>query len=1300
MGIQFGLCVRHGGFPDDGQPIYEIGITSALLKSLKTEDQVAFVLGHELKHLSEGHTDSSHQEDSDKMVKKWWSSQSNEAVADEGGLTRLLGKYELEAALDVMETLHPADDAENLEIEKAVYRAVEHSVAAHHSAGVRTSIIQARIQQLRGSDERAKPRPQIKLPEFIRNDFQREAQVRFKQQESVWLQNVEMRLDKLEKEPRSKSHNIWYMLDVLLDPPRAENPFLLLNDQLKYRLKNFLVLNSTGTNAWTLADYYNDSITLAHNSERARTNFLLLFLGNEGGRKFIADLSKLSPVWGNFISYWSSIQSFNDGKSFLFHELVLYAKLLEQSNPLHLSEADLLRQRSELLKNISEASSEIFYQPDARGTIRFYDFVNNKLEDSALATDDPSWIGKLKKAFEPHIKSHIPTALAKIRQDGILSCSKCVSFFKFFNHQQLNEALNILEDDLTRSEEPITSEVGHVDTAFLVVQLFKKYQHDANKTLELIRRFHPLHSKFQPVKEVMAIGLSLLPRQQILDFVSSPYIAIWDVLPIWFGTTKGKEVFASLSVAEMNLLIQRLPSKYTHIGVHAEPFFELLASHLLHFQDSKELINIYVSLIKSAGKGFALPPNLQRVFRDPLKKALDRLSVEERLVQLKQVELWQILGADYVGQQAAIYAHQLKRKTVPEKIDTTMSEIPLKEEWSEAFRFFRDKLAELAQVQPSEVHSVFPQDDKSETEKAKEYNSMVRGLSAFSSFVKDLSYAQQLEIIEFMMGRQNEIPAALKTASSFINKRTGETSLKSDMMVVFLQLKEKLQFKSALERAFAVNTVLAGNKSILSSQEGLQVVIDQILKPVSEQNRNIARTILNALLKAEGKNKTLILSYVLAQKNSGSESQMTEAMVLRSLLDFYGVPGVKLAQYLAFTSEFKTFQSALESYQNAAMPISFYDALLLIQKSLGSKWDPSLYRITKILGSGSVNIAIEYQNLKTGVLQVLTISRDKIETKTKEDFRRFHLLINALMATEDKAKFEYLTGLLRLIERSVSLEFDKHHAYKMQKGVQSLYRQNVDGWKVQSVDAFEVINNEAIRMEKAPGFGALQILNENPKMYESAMRALMTVEYGILRGASGQNTSPIPMYANPDFHDGQVLIDPVTKTVTIIDFGQAMEISNAERDFALDVLSIISKAEGVSSALRLLQKNIKTFSGKDIYLDSEEVRKILAKKDKMEVFVHLFSYLERQGFEAPLSVVHWLLGANRLSKLGQKVHVPIESSFAWLIGMRKIGLSLSAFNGGKKFLEKFAGSSHQVKSTETLPTGAAASQLKCYSLFE
>lgn len=83
---------RYWGFADDGKPIYELAVTSGLINQLQYKDEVAFILGHELNHLFEGHTDSLDNRDYDQLFKKWWSSQSHEMVADNLGVDIILGK--------------------------------------------------------------------------------------------------------------------------------------------------------------------------------------------------------------------------------------------------------------------------------------------------------------------------------------------------------------------------------------------------------------------------------------------------------------------------------------------------------------------------------------------------------------------------------------------------------------------------------------------------------------------------------------------------------------------------------------------------------------------------------------------------------------------------------------------------------------------------------------------------------------------------------------------------------------------------------------------------------------------------------------------------------------------------------------------------------------------------------------------------------------------------------------------------------------------------------------------------------
>ncbi|MGZ3748461.1 MAG: hypothetical protein ACXWRE_13815, partial [Pseudobdellovibrionaceae bacterium] len=703
----------------------------------------------------------------------------------------------------------------------------------------------------------------------------------------------------------------------------------------------------------------------------------------------------------------------------------------------------------------------------------------------------------------------------------------------------------------------------------------------------------------------------------------------------------------------------------------AKTLFGIYYRNLDRITDPTELLTTYDRVIKLAGAAFIPTLEQETHLREVFMNKLTKLTLPQQMKWLETPSLRKALGAEFVGKQMALYVSKgagADRKKLKRYSDRILAKLQIQQEWPDAYQVYRDHVAEAQKVQPHELTTLFPEDSRTVTEKVDKGVNLIRGMSAFSTYTRSLPVEEQIQMIEFMMGRSGKMPQSLETA-----KPLKSADKFVDIKQFFLEMREELKFRTLLERSMVVNSILAGPNSLLAKPEGLQKINDHLLKAVSADKREVAAIILKALSAAEGRNYSLILSYALSQKleNPGTESGLNEGLVLRALLDSYGVPGVKLAQYLAFTNAFKDLQSALESYQDAAMPISYYEALLLLQKRLGAAWDPAKYQVLGIIGTGSVNVAIEYLNLATAKSEVVTIARDEIEVKTKEDFRRFQLLVRELTRTPDLQKrFGFVGDLMSLIERSVALEFDKAHSFKMQKLVQELYNRKVGNWNIRTIDAYSV-SGMAIWMEKAQGKGARKILKTDPATYESAMRAFMQVEYGILRGVNQTgNWLPLALEANPDIHDGQIMIDVPTNTVTVLDFGQAVEISNQEREFALDLLAIISKAESLDSIERIVQKYSQSIQNRKVKLNRDELAKILKSDERMDIFVHLLAQLQRAGFEVPLPTVHWVLAANRLVKLGEKVRLSPESSLKWLIGMRKVGLPLAVFNAGKDLEEK------------------------------
>ena len=124
------------------------------------------------------------------------------------------------------------------------------------------------------------------------------------------------------------------------------------------------------------------------------------------------------------------------------------------------------------------------------------------------------------------------------------------------------------------------------------------------------------------------------------------------------------------------------------------------------------------------------------------------------------------------------------------------------------------------------------------------------------------------------------------------------------------------------------------------------------------------------------------------------------------------------------------------------------------------------------------------------------------------------------------------------------------------------------------------------------------------------MEAMSAAEFGVLKGQTAKNNWwPKPLFANPDFHDGQVLIDKDDKTVTILDFGQAVPIDNEDRDAGLDLLAIIGKADSPEAAARRLNKR---YFNKEKVMKPEQLAPILEREDRMDCFIHLLSAISQR----------------------------------------------------------------------------------------
>ena len=683
----------------------------------------------------------------------------------------------------------------------------------------------------------------------------------------------------------------------------------------------------------------------------------------------------------------------------------------------------------------------------------------------------------------------------------------------------------------------------------------------------------------------------------------------------------------------------------------------------------------------------------KRKLGDNLFARLDRLDSEPLQEWLSKENILDLLSAE---QSSDLLLKLLGPQCVPDadpvalgaSVSSLEERYELIEKYPLAYVEFRDKVADQAKLQPNNVDTVFPKVVRGVTDTTDVYRRNARALSGLVAVAREKSPAEQLATIEYLMGRRDKMPAYLEAAS--------EDQDYAPLQEAIQTTRHDLLEADGNTRVLVANSFLAGPSGLLRTDEGREAVIGHFLKDLSAENRDLGDKIARGVLYSHGEADTLAVAYIMGQKpkepkeGETNTGKLDEATILTRLFDAYGVPGIKMKQYLAFTSEFADFKEAFESAQDASMPLNYYQVLKLVQNRFGDEWPQDL-KIDRVLGSGSVNVAIRYTNQATGKREVVSLGRQDIEESTRYDFNRFDKLIGYMTETpEDKEKYGYILGLLGIIRESVALEFQKDQAMAVQKQANETYRHETNGWHVRSIDAFKV-EHLGLFMEEAKGKTARKIYNENKELYTEAMDAMAAAEFGVLRGVdSSGNWKPRPLFANPDFHDGQVLIDKDSKTVTILDFGQAVPLSNEDRVGGLDLLTVIGKADWGWLAARRL--NERYFDGKKV-ITSEMLKPILEREDRMDCFIHLLSLLSRNGAKVPISSVHWILGLNRQIALAEKIGDPIDGAVKKMVENHKAGLPLATFNAsyGSGKVAAMADQAHHAASESSRPlVGPAA----------
>jgi hypothetical protein len=1292
----------------------ELGVWVGILDFFETESELAFVVGHEMMHVLEGHLKNRDGTFHD-VFSDWFSGQAEEVVADGGSFHLMVGKYELDDGIRVLQRLHQI--AEKVEEKKndSILDGILGGTSTHHDAGVRITEAQAIVRELRRTDEAARKRPSGVLPSYIRNlsrsrvglsqkealdlaeriglgfEDRRKYLSQFRNGQNQYLIRdtlVEKLLDSFESslETLEARKAIEALLDLgdLFPREIPDN----LSDQQRHRLMKVL-LNLKDISAISLYDV-----------ER-------LLLPSRMGQTLLYQLGKLNPEWSRLIDkipssvleygaeiknrlarFGSSVfvadgvlrkQILNgvlDALSTLSVEKMFYANLSggdtqyknfsfneERFNGPEYHQEYIEQVRKEMprfdrafIEIRNSRFIELLEGSDSKANRSIgLDVVFNDVPELAM---DPSFL----RDIEPLVLGFISRLLGeKVNLGGIDFIYVFDFLIGYLNHQGLTSSQRIelldylLHDASNESGAPKHYHVALISSpsSFDILNS-ETLQFWMNKLLEKSKNlvFH-LDNKGETDKGAIAFFslYNFLTADKSFSNTLAKQVKIDDfkmVLKI-FRTLNSKKIenlkaelvkhkLMSAGEANRKFAGENHLEISSNLGVHLLSAFANLEENYSSFQEWVETLSFILNLNKDT---LFAAPDLRRDLERSFLKRLAPISAVERVNLLENKQIFQLLSSS--SKVALFMDHlrsQVQGRNIPKKLMTEVQKInerfELQAKFPQIYLEFANRTVKEFKIQPNTIAGVFPEIKEDLLETVYSHGGHIRVMSALAALVRTRNFDEQWTTIDYLLGRSTEIPKYIQEASA-------KTS-KYNFLEMVQSTRDALVSHAPTTRAVAVSTLIAGQGGLGASPKGHEYVINKLLDKLAPQIRPIAKSLARALIRAESPSEALAVASMVAAKDDGknASNELNEGVILRNLFESYGVPGKKLGQYMAFVEMLGEYSHHLVSLQDSASPLSDFALIRLLNKRYGADW-PSHYIVLNAEGFGTVRIAMRVLNLETMQEEVLNFLRDEIELATEDDFRRFNQFTVELIKDEYGGhQFDYLVGLSKIIQRSVSLEFDANHTFDMLKVGPKYYQNSIGGWTIRIVKANSNRNGD-IFMEFARGITARALLAKDPTLYKETMSYVSDHEMHLL-------TSEIPpdqkVPVNPDFHDGQVFIEPVEKLITIIDPGQAEFMIESQRLFAVQLLGIISSAFSPSSAAQKLN----SFFGK-IVTDASSIGRILqaANGNKMDAFIKIISDLELRGASLPGPVIDWVWAADKQVKLGQKIKKDNQARFQNLV---------------------------------------------------
>lgn len=496
--------------------------------------------------------------------------------------------------------------------------------------------------------------------------------------------------------------------------------------------------------------------------------------------------------------------------------------------------------------------------------------------------------------------------------------------------------------------------------------------------------------------------------------------------------------------------------------------------------------------------------------------------------------------------------------------------------------------------------------------------------------------SKQLEIIDYILDSERMMP-------DWIVKPQKEAAKDGEMAEHISEAIEKVEnLKSNFHRSDPViqSAIVSyfltdSQRSLLKSSYHESLLIRRLTKGLSSTQIEMANAFYKAMKKTDPNFYTHMLSRAVVLKSNSKSKSNDSSSLLVPLVEYFDVPGIKLAQMSHFGFQSSEKMEGFEKFYETAVTQSNSQILEHLNELYGDSF-PKNWKFIKPIGFGSANYAVLFYDDFTKHEFVLNVPRKNINEISKQKFAYFETFLKHLTQEmpEKEEIINLLHGLSRFLKRSMDLEFDRNRVFQRTKIASSVYSGKIKGWNFKPVQAGAIDSNGVISMSLAKGNSLASLEKSKPDQFKKASEVISE-----FLGDRLLSKSPsVRLNTNGDWHPGQFFIDQSNSQVTILDFGQESAISANELIFAKDILAIIS-IEAFSKytdfdslqAFHLLKKSLKEQLGLELSSTSMDGFNLaLSKTNTMSRFVYLISYLENQGIEIPVSSGHWIKEVNAI----------------------------------------------------------------------